>query len=267
MKLDKKLLVMTDSHIVEASEQIIGLDPFERFQEVLTHAITNHGDADRLIITGDLTHHGRTEQYRRLRELFDPIEMPVSLLLGNHDKREGFREVLGGAGFAQTQFNFGDVSCLTLDTLAGPPYVDGHHSGLLCEERMAWLDAELGAATGRVLIFMHHPPFDTGFDGMDAIKLANADAFFDVIEKHNNVAHLFCGHVHRTISGTARGLPFTIFKSPCHQMPMLLGETGSSHSVDEPGAYGIVLLGPDSVIVHHQDVGLPSIIIEDPFSN
>lgn len=262
-----KLLVLTDIHTVEHGDAIIGLDPVERFRDVLDHALAHHGEADRVIIMGDLVHHGRVAQYERLRDALSALEMPVTLLMGNHDKRDAFHEIFGGSGFVQGRFEFGDTTGLFLDTLDGPPYVKGHHAGVLCEDRLEWLDTELGAAKGRVLIFMHHPPFDTGFDGMDAIKLANYKTFFEVIERHGNVAHLFCGHVHRTISGTARGIPFTIFKSPCHQMPMLLGATGSSHSIDEPGAYGIVLLNDDTVVVHHQDVGLPSVIVEDPFSD
>jgi 3',5'-cyclic AMP phosphodiesterase CpdA len=262
-----KLLVLTDIHFVEENADIIGLDPAERFQEVLEHAVAHHGDAERIIITGDLAHHGRRVQYERLQSVLGSVDLPISLMMGNHDRREQFHEVFGGNGFVQGQFDLGDATCLFLDTLDGPPYPKGHHAGLLCEKRLGWLDTQLQTAGDRVLVFMHHPPFATGFDGMDAINLANADAFFDVIKRHGNVEHLICGHVHRTISGHARGVPFTIFKSPCHQMPMMLGEAGTSHSVDEPGAYGIVLVGTDSVVVHSEDVGLHSEITYDPFSN
>ncbi len=249
-----KLLVLTDLHSVEHGADIIGLDPYQRSKEVINHALTHHGDADHLIITGDLTHHGRVPQYQRLRdELFADVSVPMTLLLGNHDRRDAFNEVFGQSGFAQHAIDLGGTRLITLDTLDGPPYRDGHHAGQLCDDRLAWLNAQLSGAD-RAIIFMHHPPFNVGFDGMDDIKLANADTFFELIQKHGNVAQLVCGHVHRTISGNARGIPFTIFKSPCHQMPMVLGEGVSSLSVDEPGAYGIILLKDDSIIVHSEDV-------------
>ena len=72
--------------------------------------------------------------------------------------------------------------------------------------------------------------------------------------------------MHRTMSGHARGVPYTIFKSPCHQMPMLLGDADSSLSVDEPGAYGILLIHGDGITIHTEDVGLPSEIFKDPTS-
>ena len=249
-----KVLVLTDLHIVEEEAEIIGLDPFLRAQEVLNHAVSHHADADHLVICGDLTHHGRPQQYERLKALLDGVEIPLSLLMGNHDRREAFHEVFGGTGFVQAVVSVGQDRLICLDTLDGPPYPDGHHAGLLCEERLAWLDQQIGETPGRAIVFMHHPPFDVGFDGMDQIKLANSDAFFDLTERHGKVAQLICGHVHRTISGNARGIPFSIFKSPCHQMPMVLGEGVSSLSVDEPGAYGIILIEEDRIIVHSEDV-------------
>jgi 3',5'-cyclic AMP phosphodiesterase CpdA len=248
-----KLLVLTDLHSVEEGADIIGLDPFARAKEVLDHALANHSDADHLIITGDLTHHGRIAQYERLKELLAAVQMPMTLLLGNHDRRDEFNEVFGEDGFAQNAVDVSGTKLICLDTLDGPPYPTGHHAGLLCDERLQWLDVQL-SGVDRAIVFMHHPPFNVGFDGMDEIKLANSDAFFEIIKRHGNVDQLICGHVHRTISGNVRGVPFTIFKSPCHQMPMVLGDGDSSLSVDEPGAYGIILIEHDSIIAHSEDV-------------
>ena len=91
---------------------------------------------------------------------------------------------------------------------------------------------------------------------MDGIALRNPDALRDVL-KTGPVAHLFAGHVHRTITASIDGLSMTIFKSTCHQMPMLLGQEGFGHSVDEPGAYGIILTDGADVVVHFEDFTLP----------
>ena len=100
---------------------------------------------------------------------------------------------------------------------------------------------------------MHHPPHKTGFTGMDAIRLSNEDAFYELILKHGNVRHIFAGHVHRTIGGSHRGIPFSIFKSPVHQQPMPFDAPNASLSVDEPGAYGIVVVTDEGLQVHHED--------------
>ena len=88
---------------------------------------------------------------------------------------------------------------------------------------------------------------------MDQVRLLNEAAFYRAIERAGNVRHIFAGHVHRTISGSHRGVPFSIFKSPVHQQPMTFDDPSSGLSVDEPAAYGIVFLGRDGVLVHTED--------------
>lgn len=253
-----KLLVVTDPHIVAPGEQIIGLNPSERLDLVLQHAMTHQGDADHLVILGDLTHHGRKDEYAELRRVLQKVTMPMSLMMGNHDLRETFHEAFPGRaddnGFVQDCVSLGPYRLVCLDSLDDA--ADPLHSGILCDARLEWLRRTLDACgDAPVVLALHHPAFLTGFDGMDAIRLRNDDALFDVIANHGRVVQLLCGHVHRTISGAARGVPYAVFKSACHQMPMKLGVEGSSHSVDEPGAYGIVLLGEEGVIVHTEDVG------------
>ncbi|PTX56657.1 3',5'-cyclic AMP phosphodiesterase CpdA [Litoreibacter ponti] len=249
-----KLLVVTDPHIVEPGGEIIDLDPSARLAGVLDHAMAHQGDADHLVILGDLTHHGRVEQYRELERILGRVTGPMTLMLGNHDVRNGFHAVFGGAGFVQEVVDLGTHRLICLDTL--DEEAEPLHSGVLCDARLNWLQARLGESDLPVILALHHPCFKTGFNGMDRIRLRNEDALIQIIRDSGKVVQLLCGHVHRTISGVAHGLPFAVFKSPCHQMPMMLGAPGSSHSVDEPGAYGIVLTGPDGVVVHSVDIGL-----------
>jgi 3',5'-cyclic AMP phosphodiesterase CpdA len=123
---------------------------------------------------------------------------------------------------------------------------------------MAWLDAALASAGDRrVIVFTHHPPIDTGFGGMDRIGLRNRDALMACLHRHGNVAQVVSGHIHRTIQGSAGGIPVAILKSPCHQMPMTLGDHDPSLSIDEPGAYGLLLLTDAGMVVHTEDFGLP----------
>ena len=119
---------------------------------------------------------------------------------------------------------------------------------------MEWLDRQLETAGDRpVLLFMHHPPHATGFSGMDQIRLINEVEFYDLVKKRGNVLHIFAGHVHRTIGGSHRGIPFSIFKSTVHQQPMPFEAPNASLSVDEPGAYGIVVVTPEGLQVHNED--------------
>jgi 3',5'-cyclic AMP phosphodiesterase CpdA len=254
----RKLLVMTDIHLTAGGLRIIGLDPEARFRAALAQALAEHGDAEALILMGDLTHHGAPEAYARLAEIVEDVPVPVIPMLGNHDDRTAFRAAFPGcevtaAGHMQRVLDIGDHRVITLDTVDGPPYPMGHHAGHLCAERLAWLDVALAEAGERVcLVFAHHPPFATGIVGMDAIPLRNGDELLDRLSGRQ--AHLFCGHVHRTISGRSRDVSWTMFKSTCHQGPLDLVTLDSSLSIDEPGAYGVLLLAPDGVVAHSEDV-------------
>lgn len=250
----RKLIVIADPHIRCDGGTIIGIDPQARLAAAVAHINRHHGDADLVVLLGDLVDDGEAGSYALLRQTIAPLTAPVAMLLGNHDWRASFRgafpEVaVDGHGFVQARRELGDWVLLLLDTL-----VENQPHGEICERRAAWLARELDAAGDRpVLLFLHHPPMISGFPGMDAIRLARPDALRDLIRNHGNVCHIFAGHIHRTIAGSWAGIPFSIFKSLVHQQPMDLDACDASLSVAEPAAYGIVLLARDSIVVHTDD--------------
>ena len=255
-----KLIIFTDLHMVPEGTTIIGIDPYQRLANGIAHVNRYHGDADRVIFTGDLAHYGDRVSYERLKTLVDQLSPPAAIMVGNHDQRDVFLDVFTDAvtdddGFVQQVIDFDDCRAILLDMLFAPPYdYPNSHAGLLCQKRLAWLDRQLADAGDRpVLIFMHHPPHATGFTGMDMIRLVNEVEFYALAKKHGNVRHIFAGHVHRTISGSCRGIPFSVFKSPVHQQPMPFDAPDPSLSVDEPAAYGIAVVTRDGVLVHTED--------------
>jgi len=269
----RKLLILTDIHIRGENQKIIGLDPLEKFELALIHALHVHKDAAALIITGDLTHSGKVEEYRRLNDalqLARNARLPYHLMVGNHDNRDNFLQVfpdtpLTADGHVQQVLDFGTHKCILLDTLDGPPFSHSTHHGVLCSARLSWLEEQLQEAQAvadeqSVIVCIHHPPFMLGIPGMDAIRLKNDEACMDLLCRYPCVSQIICGHMHRTISGTCRGKAYAVFKSPCHQLPMDMDSEDSSLSTAEPGAYGIVLLpNKDHIIVHTEDFELAPI--------
>ncbi len=265
-----KLLIFTDLHIESDGRSIIGLDPLARFEEGLTHALAHHEDAQALVLLGDLTHHGKRDQYARLQQALSSNRLPLYATLGNHDSAKNFVQAfpdqVDADGFAQHAFDLGPLRVLILDTHDHQGAVQ-QHAGWLCERRLRWLDIQLALAGQRpLLVACHHPPFATGFDGMDAINLINGDALLMRLRDYPGPLHLLCGHIHRTISGHAGGVAFTTLKSPCHQMPMILGPGSSALSVDEPGAYGIALATNAGLVIHTEDFAIAGATQEDPLS-
>lgn len=258
----RKILAITDIHMRSQGRTIIGLDPQAQFTKALAHATKTHPDAEHIILMGDLTNSGHPEEFQMVQDTISNSPIPVTLMLGNHDRRDNFSTVfpnipLTPSGHLQTRIDLGDDVLLCLDTLDGPPYPKYHHVGHLCADRLDWVREQLKTcANKRVSIFMHHPPHDVGFPGMDCIKLKNPDDLFTITTEHPEIRHIFAGHVHRTISGHTHGMGFSMFKSTCHQMPMALDSNDPSLSVAEPAAYGIVMFNQTSIIAHTEDFEL-----------
>ncbi len=255
-----KLIIFTDLHMVPEGQSIIGLDPFQRLAAGIDHVNRYHADADRVIVMGDLAHRADRPSYERLKGLLDQLIPPLAITIGNHDNRETFLDVFPDVaqdedGFVQQVIDFADCRAIILDTLFAPPYdYPRSHAGFLCTKRLAWLDRQLETAGELpVLLFMHHPPHATGFSGMDLIRLINEVDFYDVVKRRGNVLHIFAGHVHRTISGSSRGIAFSVFKSPVHQQPMPFDAPDASLAIDEPAAYGIAVMTDTGILVHTED--------------
>ncbi|WP_306154583.1 phosphodiesterase [Roseovarius sp. MMSF_3281] len=258
-----KILVFTDLPLLPQGEKMIGLDPAARLSQGLAHATQRHPDAAHIILAGDLTHNGTPEEYARLHSILDNCSIPTALMVGNHDRRapmlQAFPETpTTPQGHVQQVIDLESHRLILLDTLNEK--AADTHSGLLCQDRLAWLDAQLSeAAQTPCILFTHHPVFATGFKGMDWIGLKSIPELSALLARHDNVVQVISGHIHRTIQGAINGIPAAVFKSPCHQMPMALGFQDPRLSVAEPGAYGIVLLGDDGVVVHTEDFTLPDL--------
>jgi 3',5'-cyclic-AMP phosphodiesterase len=260
-----KVIILSDPHMVPAGETIAGIDPAARLAAGIEHINLHHADADRAVVLGDLTHRGDAESAGRIASLLARLQTPFSIVPGNHDDREvlhaAFPDLpVDGAGYMQQVIDLPGGRLLLLDTHHAEPGAGAStHAGRLCRSRLQWLErrlAESRAEERPVHILMHHPPHPTGFANMDAIMLENGDAFYRVLERNPIVRHLTCGHVHRTISGVHRGLAFNIFKSTAHQQPGIFDDDDSSLSVDEPAAYGLLLIHARGVTAHSEDFEL-----------
>jgi len=82
-----KMIHLTDTHLVEKGTRLYGLDPYERLKLAIKDINGSHKDADCAVITGDLTNWGTPEEYKDLAEILSHLQLPLHLLLGNHDNR------------------------------------------------------------------------------------------------------------------------------------------------------------------------------------
>lgn len=208
-----------------------------------------------VIISGDLAESGLMTEYEVLAGLLGRyLTCPVYVVPGNHDRRENLRAalahlpgVVADPEFIQYAVDTHPVRLVMLDTL-----VPGGGYGRLCAKRLDWLDRTLGARKDKpTIVVMHHPPFDCGIAHMDRIKLEDADAFRDVIGRHEQVRRILCGHVHRPITTQVAQAIASIAPSVAHQVALDLDPKGPSAFVMEPPAIQIHQVNGRGDIVSH----------------
>jgi len=210
---------------------------------------------DLVIATGDLTDCGLAEEYEVLRDLLEPLSMPVYLVPGNHDRRAELFTEFGSDGYFKNDDGFlhytvegHEVRLIGLDTV-----VPGNGHGEMCAARLAWLEARLGEGRDRpTLVFMHHPPFGTGLADMDRINCRNGQAMAAALRGFDNVERVVCGHHHRPITVRWAGTIGSVAPSTAHQVTLdLIPDNSPATFVMEPPGFHLHLWSKEAGLVTH----------------
>jgi Icc protein len=194
---------------------------------------------DVIVVTGDLTDHGSAEEYANLRTILSAAQMPVFAIPGNHDSRDGIRATFGADGYLPPDgFLHYAVEGYPLRLVALDTHIPGEHGGLLCAERLDWLDRTLSdAPTQPTLVMMHHPPFSTGIEHMDRHALHNPAEFAEIVRRHPQIERVLCGHLHRTIDHRFAGTIAGTAPSTAHQLVLDITAGSKAQFTFEPPGY------------------------------
>ncbi len=209
---------------------------------------------DAVVVTGDLVAEETQANYQAVATALGGLSMPSYVIPGNHDDRGMIREVFGGDGYLTEAGGFlhytvedFDLRLIALDTQD-----PGKASGLLCQDRLDWLNARLAEARDRAtLIFMHHPPFDTGITDFDVIGLSGRDAFGEIVARYTQVQAIACGHVHRDIASSWCGTLVAVTPSTGYQYALELDPKAATAKVAEPPAVRLFLWTPENGLTSH----------------
>ncbi|WP_085900511.1 phosphodiesterase [Kiloniella majae] len=192
---------ITDFHIGRIIETDTGpIDLFDRLKETVEHLTTLNPQPDLVVVSGDISNHGNMEDYERAKNLLDTMQLPYFVMPGNHDSRERLRTLFQADGYLPNDGEFLQYTIeqyplrlIMLDSLEV-----GKHHGMICDERLHWLNEKLTQAPERpTLIVMHHPPSKLQLPYQDSMRCFNGEKLAKVISSHDQVLGIACGHTHR----------------------------------------------------------------------
>jgi len=250
---------LSDTHIKPRGRLAYSrVDTARMLADAVTHLQALPQRPDLVVLTGDLVDIGAPEEYAHLRDLLAPLGQPMLLVPGNHDDRDALRQAfpdhghVAADGFWQFAVSRPDwpLRIVGLDTVK-----PRESAGLLCPDRLAWLDATLAAAPDLpTLILMHHPPFATGIGHMDDIGLDGREAFAEILSRHPQVELVVCGHLHRNIRTTVGGRAVMTAPSTAHTVQLDIARDAKPMFRMEPPGYLLHWWSGTGVVTHHVPV-------------
>jgi len=180
------------------------------------------GEADMLLLAGDLTNFGRTEEASRLADALGACRIPMLAVLGNHDHESGLAEavtsilaqagvtllgeqaaVIEGVGIAGTKgfiggFGRGELGAFGEDAIK--TFVDE-----AVREARVLENALRSLRTERVIALVHYAPIAQTCEGepLEIYPFLGSSRLAEAVDRFDNVKAVIHGHAHR---GAHRGV-------------------------------------------------------------
>lgn len=257
-----QLVQLSDTHILSPGRLLDGrVDTAAALRAAVQHIKALTPVPAGVLLTGDLVDAGSPASYAHLRQLLEPLTLPVWLMVGNHDHREAMQAAFPehrylldpqARGFIQYTVNLPNMRLVALDTV-----VPGAGHGALCAQRLDWLEHTLAEEPDKTtLLAMHHPPFRTHIGHMDAMGLLEGgDEFIRIVSRHHQIERIICGHIHRSVQCRLAHTVAMTVPSTAHQIALEVGESPGSYTL-EPPAMGLHVwrAGPD-LVTHLLPIG------------
>jgi 3',5'-cyclic-AMP phosphodiesterase len=216
---------------------------------------------DFVVISGDLADTPTSEEYDYLKRLLAPLKLPLAGIPGNHDSRELMRAAFPQADYALASGPLNQrIEIAGLDLVLLDSSVPGKPFGELEAPTLQWLEATLASSADRpALLFLHHPPFQTGIWHMDRQNLLNASDLAPIVRCHPRVQLIATGHVHRATFTMFAGVPTTICPAPNHAVDLDLERLREPSFKVEPPAFHLHTWFPGEgfghVVTHQVPIG------------
>lgn len=237
-----RLVQLTDPHLFgDTARALRGVPTLPALRATIDAAMADIEGCEAILATGDLVQDD-PGGYAHFREVFSAPGKPVLCIPGNHDLLPEMRAALSGPPFVlDGPVDLGAWRILLLDST-----VPGEVGGELSTAELSRLEAELASAPDRhALVALHHHPVPMGSRWLDAVGLANPEAFFAVLDRHPQVRGVVYGHVHQHHEIERRGVRILATPSTCSQFRPDVQDFAVD---DQPPAWRCLDLHPDGRI-------------------
>lgn len=185
--------------------------------------VLNNGDiTDGDVGGGGITSTNQQLYMAQMETAAQALTMPYYYTLGNHDMDTGTKaDVAANLSIAPPYYYYFDVngirfivldSCYNLDQ-DGSDYANGDYyqppdaaDKYIPPTQRAWLQSTLASASGKCVVFAHHPFSEP--DGDNEHQINNSDAVRAILENSGKVINVFMGHEHLNGSNLVNGIPY-----------------------------------------------------------
>ena len=198
-----RLLQLSDCHLrANADNEVAGRAPARTLADLAAQCAPLAPAA--VILSGDLVDEPEPAAFAALDAALAPLGGRRFFLPGNHDDPQAMARHWGAAvvrgGHWETLHG---LHLALLDS-----HWPGQVAGRVGEGQLNWLTARLAATEGPVLVALHHPPVPVGSAWIDALGLADRDAFLQRLAPHaGRIRAIVFGHVHQAFHGRVLGIP------------------------------------------------------------
>lgn len=235
-----RILQITDSHLGgDEDEALLGLCTAESLEHVLSRARKDADRFDLVLSSGDISNDGTPESYDRfIRAVRNSVpNTPIAWLEGNHDDPASMRAITSAPPLTN-YVKMGDWRLILLNSRI--PFEEGGELSQRELDRLANLLEN--DPTSPTMIFLHHQVVPVGCAWLDQYVVTNAEDFFAITDRFDNIKAISWGHVHQEFYSVRNGVDLIATPSTCVQFEPL--SDGFSVDTAMPG-YRIYELLPN----------------------
>jgi 3',5'-cyclic-AMP phosphodiesterase len=227
-----RIVQLTDTHLCQQPGGVLlGMDTDHSLRAVIDLVQAERSGIDLLLGTGDLSDKGTLEAYERLEDYCSQFTAPCFWLPGNHDDRDQMVAAGRSPDRLSPEIQVGNWQVLMLDS-----QVPGEVGGRLGDGELNRLQEALERARDQslfTLVCLHHQPVKIGCTWLDEQMVADADAFWRILDRFAGVRAVLWGHVHQEFE-QQRG-EVTLLASPSTCVQFAPGSVDFKADDEPPG--------------------------------